>query len=413
MTAARLFLLLVFVTASVQAATSASSLARLVNSPDDPVAAIAEGLHSPDALTRATAARLASVRGAGEAMATLREVVATEKDPDAAREEIRALILFGNDDDIDLAVKSASRFPPRMDGVVADAIARVGAPRALDLYPKYVKPLRRIDDESNFFRLALWQAKGDDASSLAAKLLEDGDDRGRRELRDGLGEADRFETRSGGVMKHSTPVDPAQLSISAFLPPGLSEAVVNDYGCRESLVGTANVTVDRGGRVKRFEARVPQTPTRCLDALANLVALSLFDPASTSSSSSDQIILVKPAKEAPCMDATPITTGVCDRAHWPGGSVTEPAILKQIEPDFPKDVVKSMTDKQEWDRYVIIQSTVDTTGCVRQMRIVRQSPYPALNAAAIEALSRFRFRPGTSDGVPAPVTFDVSVHFKL
>jgi len=147
--------------------------------------------------------------------------------------------------------------------------------------------------------------------------------------------------------------------------------------------------------------------------MTNLIALSFFDPETTSSSTSDQIVIVKPPKGAPCMDATPIAAGAIDRALRPGGGVTEPEIAKTVDPAFPKDVVTSMTDKQAWDHYVVIQSTVDTTGCVRQMHLVRQSPYPALNAAAIEALSQWRFRPGTADGVPAPVTFDVAIHFKL
>jgi TonB family protein len=508
----RILLSLLFITATGHAATSAPALVRLISSTDDVSPAIVEGLHSPDALTRATAARLATIRGAnGDVLGALRELVAKEADADAAREELRALVLFGNDDDVELAVKNASRFPPRMDGVVADAIARLGAPRALTLYPKYVKPLRRIGDASNFFRLALWQSKDADAvASLASEIVAEGDDRGWCELMDAAGDsdvigpaaltaalrsnsrairlatakslADRYCTKPGSFpdgmraaaiepppdgaapdevfvheilrriagqkpheltapagsacmyaslltsqelasvhcdapraydARRSTPVSPPQLTISGFLPPGLSDAVMRDYGCKDSLVGTAKVSVDRAGRVRHFESSVAQSPSRCLDAMSNLIAMSLFDPESTSSSTSDQLIIVKPAGHAPCMDATPMSIASADRALRPGGGVTEPEIAKSVDPDFPKDVAKAMTDKRVWDHYVVIQSTVDAQGCVRQMRLVRQAPYPALNAAAIEALSQWRFRPGTSDGTPAPVTFDVAIHFKL
>lgn len=507
--------ILLVIAADAHAATSAVALARLVSATDDVSPAIIDGLHSVDTLTRATAARLAAIRGAnGEAVAALRDVVATERDADAAREEIRALVLLGSDDDVDLAVKNASRFPPRMDGVVADAIARLGAPRALALYPKFVRPLRRTGDSSNFFKVALWQTKDSDAvTALASQMVADGDDRGWCELMDAGGDvgaeavsaalssgsrairlatarslADRYCTKTGSLPdglraaalapppddaapdevlvremlrriagekprelaspvpsaclyaslltsqeresvhcdaprtfdnRRSSPVNPAELMIGGFLPPGLSEAMTRDYGCNQSLVGTANVSVDRAGRVRRFDAKVGSpvagsSPGRCLDAMTNLIALSFFDPETTSSSTSDQILIAKPPKGAPCMDATSMSAAAAaDRAMRPGGGVVEPEIAKTVDPAFPKDVAKSMTDKKAWDHYVVVQSTVDTSGCVRQMRLVRQSPYPALNASALEALAQWRFKPGTVDGTPVPVTFDVAIHFKL
>src|SRR5580765_4251270 len=133
------------------------ALARLAASTGEVVEPLTAGLQSPDPLTRATAARVIAIRGEKALVQVVRDALARETNADVAREEIRALVLTGTDEDIDAAAQAAVKFPPRMDGVLADAIARLGA-RGISLYPKYVRPLRRIGDESNFFRLALWQS---------------------------------------------------------------------------------------------------------------------------------------------------------------------------------------------------------------------------------------------------------------
>src|SRR5438270_13913723 len=108
---------------------TATSLARLAPSTDDVVAPLTAGLQSRDVLTRATAARVVAVRGESALVPALREALTNESDPNAAREEIRALVLAGTDDDVDFAAQAAAKFPPRMDGVLADAIARLGPRR--------------------------------------------------------------------------------------------------------------------------------------------------------------------------------------------------------------------------------------------------------------------------------------------
>src|SRR3954451_22786429 len=180
-------LLVLLLTPVLQAASSAAALARLAPSTGDVVAPLTAGLQSPDVLTRATAARVAAVRGERALIPALREALSNETNADAAREEIRALVLAGSDDDVELAARMLSKYPSRMDGVFADALARLG-PRGVSLYPRYVKSLRRLGDESNFFRVALWQSDGD-ATAVASKLLEDNDERGWCELIDGVGDA--------------------------------------------------------------------------------------------------------------------------------------------------------------------------------------------------------------------------------
>lgn len=507
----RASVLILFFVANAAAAATPAAVARLVASQDDVSAKLTEALRAPDALTRAAAARVAAVRAERSMLDAVRETLTNETNADAAREEIRALILLGSDDDIDVAVKAASRFPPRMDGVVADAIARLGAPHATDLYPTYVRPLRRLGDESNFFRVALWGSK-EQAGAIAQKLIDDGDERGWQELmraagcsgaipqsvwsaalnsssapirtaaahalveryaaghlpaelreialvdlpegatpdevfdremlRRCAGESARKNDSSTAVRLHdhcavaslftpeelhaggcepprviadgknSSPVQPAQLTMSGLLPPGLTEAIIDDANCDESAVGLASVTVDRSGRVRQIEASHVQTPKRCLSALATIIGLSFFDPETIASAKSDeQVVVVKPPKDAPCTDATSIAANAAELPARVGSGVNGAVIAKRVEPEISHDLRKSITGKHNFA--ATVESVVTPEGCVRQMRLVNQTPYPAMNAAALLALSQWKFTPGTRDGEPLPVVMNVNVVFRI
>src|SRR5258706_16374452 len=98
-------LLLLLLTPALQAAPSATALARLAPSTGDVVGPLTAGLQSPDVLTRATAARVAAVRGEGALLPALREALTNENNPHAARGGNRPPGLAGPGDDPGLAGK--------------------------------------------------------------------------------------------------------------------------------------------------------------------------------------------------------------------------------------------------------------------------------------------------------------------
>src|SRR6185295_7168331 len=89
--------------AAATALPSAGRVAFLVEA-NDPAALVAEltsALDSGDPLVRATASRVATVRAAAALLPKLRETLSHETDPNAAREETRAVVILGKPDDID------------------------------------------------------------------------------------------------------------------------------------------------------------------------------------------------------------------------------------------------------------------------------------------------------------------------
>lgn len=147
------------------------------------VSGITEGLQSNDPLTRATAARVATVRNVQAVVPQLAARLATENDAMVARELIRGMAIVGGESHVDTLIAASARFPANMDEALADAYARGGA---IDLYFRKLRNLRGVGD---FFRMALW-GKPQMVSYVAARLVGANDERGWRSFLDTLVEAE-------------------------------------------------------------------------------------------------------------------------------------------------------------------------------------------------------------------------------
>jgi hypothetical protein len=147
-----------------------ADVAYLVNETD--AAAIVDPLRSAlassDPLVRATAARVIGVRDEKALVADVRAAAGRESDATAAREELRAIALLGDDADVDFAIESSRKWPLSMNADVANAIARRG-PEAIDVYLKKLHDLPGISRDT-FFTIALW-GRGNAAVAAAARLL--------------------------------------------------------------------------------------------------------------------------------------------------------------------------------------------------------------------------------------------------
>jgi TonB family protein len=87
-----------------------------------------------------------------------------------------------------------------------------------------------------------------------------------------------------------------------------------------------------------------------------------------------------------------------------------PKVLKRVEPQFPASARESMGPNR--NVIIIVECVIAKSGCARSIRLLSQSPYPELNAAALIALAQWTFRPGYLDGKPVDVIFNLTVNFK-
>ena len=90
-----------------------------------------------------------------------------------------------------------------------------------------------------------------------------------------------------------------------------------------------------------------------------------------------------------------------------GRGVTPPQLLYKVEPEFSEEARKA-----KYQGMVLMSIEVDASGIVRKVRVL-QSLGLGLDEKAIEAVSRWRFRPGLFDGKPVATEATVQVNFQL
>jgi TonB family protein len=90
-----------------------------------------------------------------------------------------------------------------------------------------------------------------------------------------------------------------------------------------------------------------------------------------------------------------------------GRGVRPPQLIYKVEPEFSEEARQA-----KHQGMVVLTIEVDSAGNVRNVR-VRQSLGLGLDEKAIEAVSRWRFRPGILDGKPVVTEAVVQVNFQL
>jgi TonB family protein len=493
-------------------AQEAATVAKLVQAPTVDAAPLATALGSADPVTRATAARVALVRGVDALLPPLREVLAKETNAEAAREEVRALALLGSEEDVAFAVKQLPRFSSSIDLDFSEAIARRGAPEATTLYLRHRGELRL---PAPYITNALW-GRASQATATASRLLGANDAAGFRSLLsevlgtaididagviavalaapspevrtdtvwylieryavetekvpesagvpyDGMTASEAFgrevlrrmrgaefvekaewlawlrspegRGRAGRrkpVLRHLSlkeqkalnegekdvrpdlqkmpgqDIPPAPFVLAISLPAGLSTQLLQQAGCPGSWVGSANVTVDRAGRVQAVALGNVLAPPACGAVLDTMLRLTLADPRSVVAPMASTAVQLVASREQPCLDEGPLFNGAQPGASRFGGKITPPKLLRRVEPEFPAETRKAMGGPA----VVVVETLISRTACVRDIHVIKQSPWPQLNTSAVIAVSKWKFEPGMLDGQPVDVLFDLTVNFK-
>ncbi|HEU4887720.1 MAG TPA: energy transducer TonB [Thermoanaerobaculia bacterium] len=207
----------------------------------------------------------------------------------------------------------------------------------------------------------------------------------------------------------SQPVTPPAFSLPVVLPEGLAQSIVEGARCRGSWLGVAGATVDQAGRITTLDLAPVSTSPAWRRALDTLLRLSLADNMSLRSSFSGPILLAHADRSTLCLDEPLPQVGAMS-TYRVGGAVQPPKVKKRVEPIFPESARESMGPNRT--TMVIVESVISSTGCVRSIRLVEQSPYAALNGAAVMALSQWTFTPGYLDRKPVDVLFNLTVNFK-
>jgi protein TonB len=99
--------------------------------------------------------------------------------------------------------------------------------------------------------------------------------------------------------------------------------------------------------------------------------------------------------------------GTGDRPVRVGGDVQPPVAIDRIEPQYTE-----VARKARIEGIVIIEAIIDRNGNVTDARVLKPLPL-GLDQAALEAVKRWKFKPGTLNGQPVPVIYNLTVNFRL
>lgn len=90
-----------------------------------------------------------------------------------------------------------------------------------------------------------------------------------------------------------------------------------------------------------------------------------------------------------------------------GGNVRPPRAIHRVDPQYPPAAREARVQGM-----VILELIIDESGSVREARILKGLPY-GMDQAALDAVRQWRFEPGTQEGRPVAVIFNVTVAFRL
>ena len=99
--------------------------------------------------------------------------------------------------------------------------------------------------------------------------------------------------------------------------------------------------------------------------------------------------------------------GIGGGAYRVGGGVSAPRALYAPDPEYSEEARKA-----KYSGTVVLYIEVDTNGQARNVRVVKGIGL-GLDEKAIEAVTKWKFRPGMKDGRPVIVKAQIEVNFRL
>lgn len=94
-------------------------------------------------------------------------------------------------------------------------------------------------------------------------------------------------------------------------------------------------------------------------------------------------------------------------AHQVGGDVKAPTLITKVEPQYAPDAKLA-----KYSGAVLLILEIGTDGVPRNVAVLRGLGL-GLDQKAVDAVKQWRFKPGTQNGNPVPVTAHVEVDFRL
>jgi len=108
------------------------------------------------------------------------------------------------------------------------------------------------------------------------------------------------------------------------------------------------------------------------------------------------------------------TKSLLDGIYRVGGGVLPPTPIEAPAAAFSNEALKFIKQQhiKGFHAESIVSLIVDTNGMPQDLCVVKEAGH-GLDRNAVEAVKKYRFKPGTIDGKPVPVHLSIAVSFTL
>src|SRR5207249_445762 len=89
-----------------------------------------------------------------------------------------------------------------------------------------------------------------------------------------------------------------------------------------------------------------------------------------------------------------------------GGKTLSSLLMQQVKPIYPPAAKAARIQG-----VVVLEAVIGRDGTLQTLRVLNPDTNPDLARAAVEAVSKWRYKPSVVDGVPAEVLTNVTVNF--
>jgi TonB family protein len=290
--------------------------------------------------------------------------------------------------------------------------SQAGAPIAWENFGRELVARRHrhesTPDRAEFVKMQAPQHRMD---ARPLSLLKEITTRERSALREALGAGGLAGPLPEGVpvQQSRNTVRPQPVGRTVPLPwPSFLADLFSASGCKVTdsrRFGAFGISYRPDGRPAGGSLDASTLPAECAPALAALARMTLADPEHLIVEGEIQMVVV-PVSADFVRCVTDMTPGGSARAVV-AGKIETPRKIRDVRPIFP-----IWAQQNRIQGIVVLEGDIAETGCVTSMEVL-SSAHPALNLAAIQAVSGWRFSPTLVNGQPVPVIMTVTVNFTL
>jgi TonB family protein len=161
--------------------------------------------------------------------------------------------------------------------------------------------------------------------------------------------------------------------------------------------------IDHNGVVKDITVRKP-LPLGLSEAAVDAVKQWTFKPGTRNGEAVDVIFDLTINFKLDKKESEPVSD---EGALRVGGDVLAPVAIEKVEAAYTEEARQARISG-----IIILEVIIGRDGLVKTAKVLKPLPF-GLNQSAIDAVSQWKFNPGTLAGKPVDVIFNLTVNFRL